>query len=142
MLFLFQVPPDKLKLQIGLFCILCMLLRTSTSKKNILTLLDELYVCNWNIFVFLQGFVYLLSLLCEARNDYVCLAFYVILYSSLALGFGVTIGHSFFIVLIIASKNRKRGLKRFVSAYNIPQSSTQDGLPSRAVSSGHCFLLV
>ena len=110
----FQASPGHFKLQIGFLSLLCILLSISTSsilcsyyssvpyiKKNILTRLDELYIHNWNIFVCVQCFVCLLSLFCDARNDYLYLTFYVVLYGSLTLGFGVTISLSFCRVLII-----------------------------------------
>ena len=113
---MFQVSPDTSKLQIGFISILCILISVSACsilcryyrsvpyiKKNILTRLDELLVLSYTFFICFQCFVCLLSVMCEARNDYVYLAFYIILYGSLAIAFGITIGLSFCRVLIIMS---------------------------------------
>ena len=111
---LFQVFPDTLKLQLGFLSILCILVSVSACsilcsyfrsvpfiKKNILTYLDEFLVLILTFFVCFQCFVCLLSLMCEARNDYVYLAFYTIQYGSLVIQLGIGIGLSFSRVFII-----------------------------------------
>jgi hypothetical protein len=91
---------DNITTQQKLFCfvLLCFV-----GCGNILTRLDELLVLNSTIFVCVQCSICLFSLLCKARNDFLYLAFYVVLYGSLVIGFGVTIGLSCSRVLIIIS---------------------------------------
>ena len=82
--------------------IFCSYFRTVPfTKKNILTRLDELLVLNMTFFCCFQCSVCLLSLLCQAQNDYVYLAFYVILYGNLVSIKGIGIGLSFSRVFII-----------------------------------------
>jgi hypothetical protein len=83
--------------------ILCSYFRSVPNiKKNILTRLDELFVLNFTFFVCAQSCVCLLSVLTTARNDYLYLACYVVLYGSLNIGFGIAVGLSFARVLIMA----------------------------------------
>ena len=72
-------------------------------KRNILTLLDELYVYNYTFFVCLQCSICLFSLLTNQnlRNDHVYFVFYILLYGSLNIGFFVAICLSFCRVFII-----------------------------------------
>ena len=118
-----QVPPDTLKLQIGSVSVLCILVSVFASsilysyfrsvpsiKKNVLTRLDELYVINFTFFVCTQCSVCLFSLMCEARNDYVYLTFFIIIYGSLDLCDGIGIALSFcrvFILMSVSNKNNK-----------------------------------
>ena len=79
-------------------------------KKNILTRLDELFIVNFTFFVFAQCSVCLFSLLCEARNDYIYLAFFITIYGSLDLCGGIGIALSFcrvFILVSVSSKNNQ-----------------------------------
>ena len=89
-----------MKLQIGCVSVLCILISISACsilcsyyrsvpyiKKNILTRLDELYVINFTFLACLQCLICLFSLLCEARNDYVYLVFFFIVYGSVSLCF-------------------------------------------------------
>ena len=87
-------------------------------RKNILTRLDELLVLNSTIFVCVQCSICLFSLLCKARNDFLYLAFYVVLYGSLVIGFGVTIGLScsrVLIIILVRSSLESLSLKHPVS---------------------------
>ena len=110
----FQKLQGDIKFFLGSVSILCITISNAVSsilcayyssvpyiKKNILTRLDELFVRNWNIFVCLQGFVVLNSLIFNFRNEYVYFGFYVILYGSLALAFMVTISITICRVIII-----------------------------------------
>ena len=119
--FIFQVPPDTLKLQIGSVAVLCILVSVSASsilysyfrsvpyiKKNVLTRLDELYVINFTFFVCIQCSVCLFSLLCNARNDFLYLTFFITIYGSLDLCGGIGIALSFcrvFILMWVSSRN-------------------------------------
>ena len=110
---------DTLKLQIGSVSVLCILVSISASsilcsyywsvpqiKKNILTRLDELYVMNYTFFVCAQCLVSLFSLLFEARNDFVYLAFFIIIYGSFDLCGGIGIALSFCRVFIIMAVSK------------------------------------
>jgi hypothetical protein len=110
----FQVSLDTLNLQIGSVSVLCILVSISAGcilcsyyrsvphiKKNILTRLDELYVMNFTFFVCAQCLVCLFSLLCEARNEYLYLVFFIIIYGSFDLCGGIGIALSFCRVFII-----------------------------------------
>ena len=82
--------------------ILCVYFRSVPFiKKNILTRLDELFVLNYTFFVCVQSSVCLLSVLTKARNDYLYLVCYIVLYGSLNIGLGLSIGLSIARVLII-----------------------------------------
>ena len=70
-------------------------------KKNILTRLDEMLIINFTFFVLVQCLVSIFSLLSESRSEYLYLAFYAILYGSLAILFGIGLGLSFARVFII-----------------------------------------
>ena len=109
------------KFAVGFLSILCILVSIFAStilcsyfrsipyiKKNILTRLDELYVLNYTFFVCSQSCVCLFSLLTTFRNDYLYLAFYIILYGSFTVGFCIAIGLSLARVLIIMSVSNNR----------------------------------
>ena len=115
-----QVPPENLKLQIGSVSVLCILVSISASsilysyyrsvpsiKKNLLTHLDELFVINFTFFVCVQCSVCLFSLLCEVRNDYLYLTFFIIIYGSLNLCGGIGIAFSFCRVFILVSRSSR-----------------------------------
>ena len=110
----FQSFPSTLDLMLGILSSVCILLSVSVCitlccffrsipyiKKNLLTFLDELLVVNFTIFVCVQCSVCLFSLICSARNQYVYLAFYIILYGSAVLGLGIGIVLSFARVFIL-----------------------------------------
>ena len=122
---LLQVFPETIHLQLCLLSILCILVSVSVCgilfsyyrtvpniKKNIVTRLDELLILNSTFVVCFQCSVCLLSLLCGARNDYIYLAFFTIIYGSLAIGFGVFIGLSFSRVLIILYVSIQNNISR------------------------------
>ena len=109
-----QAPTMSTKLQIGLLCAICMIVAIVAAgilykyykavpylKRNLLTRLDELYVFNYAFFVCLQCLICLISLSTEARNDYAYLVLFVILYTSLNIGFAVATALSFCRVFII-----------------------------------------
>ena len=103
-----------MKLRIGSMCCICIFLSIFVSfilcsyyntipiiKKNILTHMDELFVLNFTFFVCSQCSVCLLSLMCEARNDFFYLAFFILVYGSLTLSSGILLLLSFCRVFII-----------------------------------------
>ena len=112
--FLLQMCKEHIKLELGSLSVLCILVSISSCsilcsyfstvpyiKKNILTRLDELLIQNFTFFVCFQCSVCLISLIQQERNDYLYLAFYIILYGSLVNIMGIGIGLSLSRVLII-----------------------------------------
>ena len=127
-----QVFTEKLNLVLILLSILCIVTSTfstfilfnyfssiPTIKKNTLTRLDEVFVLQLMFFIFCQCSVCLFSLVFDWRNDFLYLAFFIIIYFNMAMVLSIVVALSFCRVLIIhrvsLKVNRRRRMKMVVS---------------------------
>lgn len=108
---------------LGLLCIVCIVVSVPvcgsllffyrsihSTKKNILTRLDELFVITCTFYVCMQCIVCLFSLLNDFRNGYLYLTFYIIQYGSLALCLTIAIALSCSRVFIIIRVSLRAGV--------------------------------